>query len=66
MTTINNFDRTLLGKLKHQIKEGKFPVAYWAIERLLEYIDFLEKELKTSKENSNVNASSESENKPLV
>lgn len=36
------FDRSLINKLKYQIKEGKFRVADWAVLELIAYIEHLE------------------------
>lgn len=37
-----SFDRSLINKIKYQIKEGKFRVADWAVLELIEYIEYLE------------------------
>lgn len=42
-----SFDRSILKKIRYHLKEEKkYPVAYWAIQALLDYIDELEKTME--------------------
>lgn len=41
-----DFDRSILKKIRYQVKEAKFPVAWWAITAVLDYIDYLEKRIE--------------------
>lgn len=38
-----SFDTSLIKKIRYQIKENKFPIAYWAVTALLDYIEALDK-----------------------